>query len=117
MTKQGSGPASFHTLLLVAASLLITVFLIAGARSYRDLATVRSREIEVHRRIEATDRSIEEIESRIEDLRTDPATLERLAREELGLVKPGDVVILLPVESAESKEPPSSQIEEAGGSL
>jgi len=36
------------------------------------------------------------LDDRIESIRNDPAMLERLAREDLGLVRAGDVVIVLP---------------------
>ena len=45
----------------------------------------------------------------IELLRHDPATLERLAREELGLVKPGDLVMLLPAEEAGELKRPADE--------
>jgi cell division protein FtsB len=39
---------------------------------------------------------VEELVRRIERTRDDPVTWERLAREELGLVRPGDIVVMLP---------------------
>jgi cell division protein FtsB len=70
----------------------------AGARSARDLAAARAREALLEERIAATEARVAELRRRIARLRDDPVTLERLAREDLGLVRPGDVVLVLPPE-------------------
>ena len=98
MSPPARSRPSFQALIAGAAALVTLILAIAGARTWRDLAAVKHRESEIHERIEGADRRIEGLENRIESLRDDPATLERLAREELGLVKPDDVVILLPPE-------------------
>ena len=36
------------------------------------------------------------LEQNVKDLKTDPQTVRKIAREELGLVKPGEIVIKLP---------------------
>lgn len=95
-----------------AVILLLVLLAIAGAKSYRDLATARSRERSLLERTEETRERIEALEERIERLRNDPVTLERTAREELGFVYPRDVVIVLPEKPAgrstrgERVEPP-----------
>jgi cell division protein FtsB len=68
----------------------------AGAKSYRDLQVVRQREAELAVRIAASEERLEEQRHRLQLLREDPATLERLAREELGLVREDDLVFVLP---------------------
>ena len=68
----------------------------AGAKGYRDLQIVRQREAELAVRIAASEERLEEQRHRLELLREDPATLERLAREELGLVGKDDIVFVLP---------------------
>jgi cell division protein FtsB len=72
----------------------------AGAKSYRDLQVVRQREAELAVRIAASEERLEELGHRLELLREDPATLERLAREELGLVRKDDLVFVLPPATA-----------------
>ena len=98
MKRKDPPRTSFQALIAGAAGLVVVVLLLAGAESWRDLAAVKNREAEIRQRIEQTDRRIEDLEREIDNLLHDPATLERLAREELGLVKPEDVVILLPPE-------------------
>jgi cell division protein FtsB len=76
--------------------MLVTV---AGLKSYRDLSIAQEREARLERRIEQASERVEILESRVELLRDDPATLERLAREQRGLVLPGDLVMVLPAAS------------------
>ena len=76
----------------------MTLLAMAGARSYRDLAAAQGREADLEEKIEATLERIESLEDRTMRLRSDPLALERLAREELGMVRPGEVVIVLPEE-------------------
>lgn len=85
---------------MVGATVFLFVALlgIAAWKSSRDLSAARERERLLETRIEATNDLIEELRGRIERLRTDPGTLERRAREDLGMVRPGDVIIELPVE-------------------
>ena len=94
---QGSARADSLRPLLGAVVLLFLVLLgAAGLKSYRDLQAARARERQLETRIEETRAGIDRLRGRIDRLRGDPTTLERLAREELGLVRPRDVVIELP---------------------
>ena len=81
-----------------AAALLLTLLVVAGIKSYRDLVAVRQQESGLRQEVARTEQRIDDLRHRVERLRSDPATLERLAREELGMVHPGDVVIVLPPE-------------------
>lgn len=94
---------------MTAAAVLFLVLLLglAGARSWRDLDRARTRQSELAVKIEDTEARIDALERRIERLRHDPLLLERLAREELGLVKEGEVVFVLPAANVpfEDSEP------------
>jgi len=95
----GEEPArtgSFRPILAAAVLLFVVVLAMAGTKSYRDLEAARQRKHLLETRIEATRGEIARLRGRIERLRSDPGTLERLAREDLGMVHPGDVVIELP---------------------
>ncbi len=74
---------------------LLLLLAVAGLKSFRDLESARERQRGLERRIEETRRSNRQLKRRIEFLADDPATLERLAREQLGMVRAGDVVIVL----------------------
>jgi cell division protein FtsB len=82
---------------LGAAVLFFSVLLVfASVKSHRDLVAAREHQRGLERTIHDTRERIEVLRGRIDRLRRDPDTLERLAREELGMVKPNDVVIVLP---------------------
>jgi len=79
------------------AALLLLLAGLAGAKSLRDLRSAHERERNLEARIAATHNQIDSLRNRIERLRSDPGLLERLAREELGFVRPKDVIIELPI--------------------
>jgi cell division protein FtsB len=91
---------SFRPVLGAAVGLFVALLGIASLKSYRDLESARTRERLLETRIEETTSRIEHLRVRIARLRTDPGTLERLAREDLGMVRPGDVIIELPLDPA-----------------
>lgn len=93
-----------RALLLGAAGFFLLLVLAAGWKSYRDLESSRQREAMLAARIGETEASVDSLRRRIARLREDPVALERMAREQLGLVKPGDVVIVYP----ESPKPPAN---------
>jgi len=78
----------------------------AGYRSWRDLATARGHVSELRGNITDSGKRIEHLRDLIERVENDPLTLERLAREDLGLIRPGDVVIVLP-ETPTARQSPS----------
>ena len=45
------------------------------------------------------------LEQQIKDLRSDPQTIRRIAREELGLAQPGEIIIKLPAQQPENPLP------------
>ena len=91
-------PRPLRALLGAVVVFLLLVLATAGLKGYRDLAATQAREQELSLRVAETEARIAALKRRIERLKNDPATLERLAREELGLVRPTDVVIVLPEE-------------------
>lgn len=102
---------SFRPILGVSVLLFLAVIAVAGVKSWRDLEAARQRQRLLETRISQTETEIARLRNRIERLRTDPGTLERLAREDLGMVRPGDVVIELPIEGAapSPQTPPAPQ--------
>jgi cell division protein FtsB len=73
----------------------------AGIKSAGDLRAARNQERALVARIAEARLHIRDLEARVARLDDDPATLERLAREQLGMVRPGDVVIVLPASEDE----------------
>ena len=96
---------SFRSVLGVVAAVLVLALFVAGLRSYRDLSVQRARQVALVDRIADTKLRIEQLEREIELLRTDPGTLERVAREDLGMTRPGDIVVrVVPVEPGKQAE-------------
>jgi cell division protein FtsB len=91
-------------LLVLLALLLLT----AALKGWRDLSHARERAAALEGEVAASTERIEDLKRRIHNLREDPATLERMAREELGLVQSHDVVIVLPAPPADPPAPVSS---------
>jgi cell division protein FtsB len=78
---------------------LLALFLVAGFKTWRDLAVVERREVELEAAITRAHGDIGELEGRLERLRDDPAVLERLAREELTMTYPDELTVILPSET------------------
>lgn len=87
---------SFRPVLGAAVALFLALLAIAALKSYRDLASARAHQHMLERQIQQTVARSEWLRLRIERLHHDPGMLERLAREDLGMVRPNDVVIELP---------------------
>ena len=88
-------PASYFLLSLVFSALLFSLFFV-GDRGFlqvrRQRAELRAAQDEVAR-IDAENRKLE---TEVAALKSDPRALEKIAREKLQLVKPGEVVVVLP---------------------
>ena len=81
---------------VVGGAVLAFVLVAAGSvRSYRDLSASRSRIEELEQEISSTRNRIDQLGIRIDALEDDPVAIEWLAREELGLARPGEVILAL----------------------
>ena len=98
----------YPPLLLTVVLLLLLVLAIASLGGYRDLVAARQRRELLETRIEATKLRNAELVRRIDRLQHDPAALERVAREQFRMMRPEDVVIILPAEPAIDAESQSA---------
>jgi cell division protein FtsB len=96
---------SFRPVLGATVLLVFALLAIAALKSNRDLQAARSHEQMLKEKIAATRAESERLQVRIDRLRHDPGMLEKLAREDLGLVRPRDVVIELPEPNAAPVQP------------
>ena len=86
--------AFFLSLVFVGSS-LAAVF---GESGFLDLRR-RHREIRaLEKEVERRKAELSTLEAYVKRLETDPTAIERIAREDLGLVKPGEITFLLPRE-------------------
>jgi cell division protein FtsB len=112
---------SFRPVLGVTVLLLFALLAMAALKSSRDLEAARARERSLKAQIAQAQGASERLRVRIDRLRHDPGMLEKLAREDLGMVRPSDVVIELPdphppAPSPVPSRPPSPGEGEAGSS-
>jgi len=61
----------------------------------------------VQAQIQQLDQENQELQQRIHSLRTDPAAIEKIARDRMGLARPGEMIFHIP-ESPNSRTPQSS---------
>ncbi len=87
---------SLPTLIGVGLILILLFLAKAGAENYSGLAELAEREAELEIELEEARLRVESLRRTAVLLQDDPVVLERLAREELGLVRPGDTVVVLP---------------------
>jgi len=100
----------FPKLLWLALVPLLLGLATASLRAYRDLDAQRSRAAQLEGDIQAAERRLAALRQRLERLRGDAVTLERLAREELGWVRPGEVVFVFPADLPEAPPAPGGPV-------
>ena len=74
-------------------SILALAYAIIGNNGYLELRRREAKNRELRAKAEELRRENKEILSEIKALKSDPKAIEKIAREELGMVKPGEVKI------------------------
>jgi cell division protein FtsB len=89
--------------------LLVLVLMHTIFGPYGYLSMRRSqREIEqLRQEIERLDRENTELSGEIRALQTDPSAIEKVAREDMGLARPGEIIFRLPDDPPASKPGPA----------
>lgn len=77
-------------------SFLLFVFFVAGDRGFLQVRKQRSQVGALQAEITAIDERNRALEREVARMTKDPAAVEKIAREDLQLVAPGDVVLVLP---------------------
>lgn len=83
-------------LLVAAAAVLVTLLLAWGVRGTLRIRAMRQEIMTVERDIATLRARAATLTETIDRLRNDPAYLEKLAREEYGLVREGETVLKFP---------------------
>lgn len=107
-------PASYVGFSL-AVSFLLLVFFLAGDRGFLQVRKQRAQVGALQAEITAIDERNRALEKEVARLASDPAAVEKIARENLQLVAPGDVVLVLPP-GFEEKVTPRRPPDADGGS-
>ncbi|OFV92741.1 MAG: hypothetical protein A3F68_06575 [Acidobacteria bacterium RIFCSPLOWO2_12_FULL_54_10] len=101
--------------ILVGSALAIAVFTIMELTGENGYLTRRQQRNQIHvltEEINQLQQENDRLNQRIQDLHTNPHTIEEMARERLRLAKPGEVIVALPKvapSSDSSNTPPSNR--------
>jgi len=90
-----------------ALLVLVLMHTIFGPYGYLSMRRSQHEIVELREEIERLDRENAQLSGEIRALQTDPAAIEKLAREEMGLARPGEMIYRLPDEPATHKTSPS----------
>ena len=82
--------------IVVAALLLLAVMAVFGDNGVLALRRLRGEVDSLVREVRTLEAENERLSRAISELQEDPAAIERIAREELGLVRPGERVLRFP---------------------
>lgn len=80
----------------LVVSVLLFVFFLAGDRGLLQVRKQRAQVSALQTEISAIDEKNQALEREVARLTGEPAAVEKIAREDLSLVAPGDVVLVLP---------------------
>jgi len=84
---------SFVVGVVFAAGSIVALF---GDGGLLELRRMRRERAEARERVALQQRRVAELRRNVESLKNDPAARERIAREELGYARPGEVTVILP---------------------
>ena len=90
-----------HLLIIFVA--VLVVHDIFGPHGFLVMRRKQQEMQKVNAQIDKLNKENASLEQNVKDLKTDPQTIRKIAREELGLAKPGEIIIKLP---AQTPEPP-----------
>jgi cell division protein FtsL len=82
--------------LLVVFVVVLLVHDIFGTHGYRAMHRKQQEIQKVNATLQRLNRENALLEQDVQDLKTDPQTIRKIAREELGLAQPGEIIIKLP---------------------
>jgi cell division protein FtsB len=96
---QGLGDGGLRQRAAVLASVIVLIALVVGSffgdRGFLNLVAERARTQDLAREVDGLRAENEQLNTEIHALRSDPRAIERIAREELGLARPDELVFVL----------------------
>ncbi len=96
------------TLCIGALAMFIAYKVIFGANGMKVYQDKRAEAVRLQQQIEGEKRKNEQLQHQIDSLqREDPGAIEKEAREQLGYVKPGEVVLVEPQVKPDAKRAPT----------
>lgn len=98
-----SSASRLPRILAIAVVAALAVLALAANRAWQALEVARAKKLELATKIATEQQQVEVLRQRVERLRRDPRALEAVAREQLGWVRPEDLVVIF---EREPKTPP-----------
>lgn len=91
-----------HRLLLLGFALTLLLLQdIFGAHGVLAMRRSQKEAIQIQQEIRRLDEENRELQEHVKALKTDPAAIERIAREEMGLARPGELIFKVPAKPGE----------------
>lgn len=91
--------------LLIIFVVVLVVHDIFGPHGFLVMRRKQQEIQKVNMQIEKLNKENATLEQDVKDLKTDPQTIRKIAREELGLAKPGEIIIKLPAQTQPEQQP------------
>jgi cell division protein FtsB len=103
-----------HLLKILGLALLaVGIHDVFGAHGYLAMRRSQKQIEELRGEIERLSQENQALAEHVNALKTDPETIEKIAREEMGLAKPGEMIFKLPAaptgETSKPNQPPDSR--------
>jgi cell division protein FtsB len=89
---------------LVAALGLLLLQDIFGTHGVLAMHRSQQQAAEIQREIDRLDAENRKLQDRVRSLKNDPSTIERIAREEMGLARPGEYIFKLPPKTGDASD-------------
>ena len=97
------------TLLLAAGVALLLISDVFGTHGVLAMRRSQKQAADIQKQINQLNQENRQLEDRVKALKNDPAAVERIAREEMGLARPGEYIFKVqPRQEPSSKEPAST---------
>ena len=96
-------------LVLALACAFLVVHEIYGSNGYLTLRRQQKEYHAVQQRIQQLQQEKSELEEQVKGLKSDPKTIEQVAREKMHLARPGEIIYALPDEDSKTRNPSTAQ--------
>ena len=93
---------------LVAGLVLLVLQDVLGTHGVLAMHHSMKQSAAIQKEIKQLNQENQKVQNRVQSLKTDPAAIERIAREDMGLARPGEYVFKIPPRDAASSSTPQS---------
>ena len=101
-------PASY-LLMSLLFSFLVFGFFLVSEKGFLQVRRQRQQLVRIQAEVAALDAENRKLEAEVTALKTDPRAAEKVAREKLNLVRPGEIVVMLPEGWKTRVKPPAPE--------